>query len=76
MVIYTDGCARLWRARKTHAWIDAQLRAADDPAAYELRFFFDGDLIFSRKWPTREAALAFASAQLRELQRAGWTTHW
>jgi hypothetical protein len=71
-----NGADRLWRARRTHAWIDAQLQAREDAASYELRIFFDGDLIFSRTWPTREAALAFASAQLRELQRVGWTTHW
>jgi hypothetical protein len=65
---------RVWRARKNHTWIDAQLRASDD--RFELRFFYDGNLVFSRSWPTRETALADAARQLRELQRAGWNTHW
>jgi hypothetical protein len=66
---------RVWRARKNHTWIDAQLRPSDE-ATFELRFFYDGDLVFSRSWPTRDAALAHASRQLGELQRAGWNTHW
>jgi hypothetical protein len=70
------GGERLWRARKTHTWIDAQLRATDESGAYELRFFYDGDLVFRRFWASRDAAVAFASEQLRELQRAGWNTHW
>lgn len=71
----TQQAERIWRARKNHAWIDAQLRPSDE-ARVELRFFYDGDLVFSRSWPTRDAALAHASHQLRELQRAGWNTHW
>jgi hypothetical protein len=66
---------RVWRARKNHAWIDAQLRASDE-VTFELRFFYDGDLVFTRSWPTRDAALTHASQQLLELQRAGWNTHW
>jgi len=65
---------RLWRARKHHTWIDAQICPSD--ARFELRFFYDGDLVFSRTWPTRDAALADASRQLRDLQRVGWNTHW
>jgi hypothetical protein len=66
---------RLWRARKNHTWIDAQLRT---PAAstFELQCFYDGGLVFTRTWTTREAAMAHADALLRELQRAGWNTHW
>jgi len=67
---------RLWRARKTHTWIDAQLRPTGKARPFELRFFYDGDLVFSRFWASREAAIAFAAEQLRELQRAGWNTHW
>lgn len=66
---------RVWRARKNHTWIDAQLRPSSD-ASFEIRFFYDGDLVFSRSWPTRDAALDHASRQLRDLQRAGWNMHW
>lgn len=70
---------RVWRTRKNHTWIDAQLVTVDDiadDATVELQFFYAGSLVFSRRWPTRDAALAHASRQLRELQRAGWNTHW
>jgi hypothetical protein len=32
--------------------------------------------VLARRWPSREAALTGAADQLRELQRAGWNTHW
>jgi hypothetical protein len=67
---------RIWRVRKNHTWIDAQLRTYGDADASEVRFFYDGVLLFARRWPTREAALAHAADQLRELQRSGWNTHW
>jgi hypothetical protein len=57
-------------------WIDAQLHGADDRADVELQFFYDGRLLLASRWPTREEALADASCRLRELQRAGWNTHW
>jgi len=70
----TSDAERVWRARKNHAWIDAQVRASDGWT--ELRLFYDGGLVFSRSWPTRDAAVAYAARQLRELQRVGWNTHW
>jgi hypothetical protein len=66
---------RVWRARKNHTWIDAQLREVDG-AAFELMFFYDGSLVLSRVCATREDAVARADQQLRELQRAGWNSHW
>jgi hypothetical protein len=67
---------RLWRVRKNHVWIDAQLHDAADSSSVHLRFFYDGDLIFSSRPQTRAAAQAEAEDRLRELQRAGWNTHW
>jgi hypothetical protein len=67
---------RIWRARRHHTWIDAQLRPASDGAGFELQFFYDGTLVLSRVWPTRDDAVAHAGNQLRDLQRAGWNTHW
>jgi hypothetical protein len=67
---------RVWRVRKHHVWIDAQLHAADDRTGVELQFFYDGQLLLASRWATREQALADASTRLRELQRAGWNTHW
>ena len=65
---------RLWRVRKDHTWIDAQL--ASGPNSIEVRFFLDGERVFSREFPTRALATAEADRRLRDLQRAGWTTHW
>jgi hypothetical protein len=68
---------RLWRLRKDHTWIDARLRDRDDDTdGVELQFFYDGSLVFARRCPTRDEALADANTYLRNLQRAGWNTHW
>jgi hypothetical protein len=67
---------RVWRVRKSHTWIDAQVLDDRDTGAAETRFYYDGVLVFARQWPTRDAALTHADDQLRELQRAGWVTHW
>jgi hypothetical protein len=52
------------------------LQPSADRTGFELRFFYDGTLVLSRFWPTRQEAVAHADQQLRELQRAGWNTHW
>jgi len=67
---------RVWRLRKNHTWIDAQIRDSVESDDVELQFFYDGALVFARRWPSREAALTHADDQLRDLQRAGWNTHW
>jgi len=56
--------------------MDAQLRACPDSSDVEIQFFYDGALLFARRWPSRERALTHAEDQLRDLQRVGWTTHW
>jgi hypothetical protein len=65
---------RLWRVRKDHTWIDAHVQERE--GAVEVRYFYDGEPIFSQHWPTRELALTDAAARLHNLQRAGWTSHW
>jgi hypothetical protein len=42
----------------------------------EIQFFYDGAPLFARRWRSREQALTDAENQLRDLLRAGWTTHW
>jgi hypothetical protein len=69
-----DGAERLWRVRKNHTWIDAQVTTRS--AATEVHFFLDGAHVFSREFPTRALAASEAERRLRDLQRAGWTTHW
>ena len=65
---------RLWRVRRAHTWIDAQLACAS--GAIEVQFFIDGERVLTRAFPTRALATAEADRRLRDLQRAGWTTHW
>jgi hypothetical protein len=67
---------RVWRARKNHTWIDARLRHRADCGDVELQFFYDGMLVFARQCASRDAAIATADAYLKNLQRAGWNTHW
>jgi hypothetical protein len=55
--------------------MDAQLHATGD-GAFELRILYDGEVILTRTWPARESALAQASRILKDIQRAGWNTHW
>ena len=65
---------RLWRLRKLHQQVDAQLR--EDREGAEIRFFYNGTLAYQRRWPTRELALAQAAEKRAELERGGWTLHW
>jgi hypothetical protein len=67
---------RVWRVRKNSTWLDARIDAGGDANGVELQFFRDNTLISTRRWPSREEALADAARQLGELQLAGWNTHW
>jgi len=65
---------RLWRVRKDGRWIDAQLMSRLDEV--ELRFRLDGEPIFTERFATHALAVDDADRRLRDLQRAGWTSHW
>ena len=67
---------RVWRVRRCHTSIDAQIRDVATPRGTEIHYFYDGALVYCRHWRTRELALTDASQRLRELQLAGWSTHW
>ena len=67
---------RVWRVRRNHTSIDAQIRDCRDSTDVEVQFFYDGARVITRRWPSRAEALACAADQLLELQRAGWVTHW
>jgi len=64
---------RLWRVRKLHRHIDAQLRGEAGP---ELQLLYGDRVIYRRAWATIEEAEHDAAAKLADLQRAGWTEHW
>jgi hypothetical protein len=65
---------RLWRVRRRHAHIDALLRARG--GAWDLRFTRNDRVLMTQEFADRAAAYAAAETRLRELQRAGWNTHW
>ena len=67
---------RVWRLRKNSTWLDARIAGCGDSTEVELQFYRDNTLISARRWPSREEALTHADHQLRDLQRAGWNTHW
>jgi hypothetical protein len=72
-----DDGQRLWRVRRHQRTIDAELRtAAESEGGVELRYFYEGELIYSRTWRTRVLAEEEARSRLAELMRAGWATHW
>jgi hypothetical protein len=65
---------RVWRLRKLHQWVDAELQV--DGPIVELQLFLNGELTYERRWPSREAALAEAAGKRAELEREGWMAHW
>jgi hypothetical protein len=64
---------RLWRVRKLHRHIDAEIRGA---FPFEVRLRYGDRVMYRCDWPTREQADADAAAKLADLVRAGWTAHW
>ena len=69
-----DEFERLWRVRRRHAHIDALLRPREH--GWDLRFTRNDRVLITQEFPDRDAACAAADVRLRELQRAGWATHW
>jgi hypothetical protein len=65
---------RIWRLRKLHSSVDAELRPLPD--GIELSFLFNGERSLSRVCESREIALAEAAARRAELEREGWMFHW
>ena len=66
---------RLWRLRKQHLFVDAQISDEGD-AGVEIAYLYNHELSYSRRWPSRDAALADAAAKRAELEREGWMLHW
>ena len=66
---------RLWRLRKLHHWVDAELREHDG-SGVEVLFFYNGELSYGRHLPSLADALAEAVGKRAELEREGWMFHW
>ena len=69
---------RLWRVRKDSRTLDARLLPdpSVEPAGVELQVFYNGELLYGRRWLTRELAIRDANVKLKALQVVGWTTRW
>jgi hypothetical protein len=65
---------RIWRVRRRHAHIDALLRPR--AGVWELRFTRNDRVLITQAFGARAEAIDVADTRLRDLQRAGWTTHW
>jgi hypothetical protein len=60
--------------RKRQQTIDAIVREAGGDVTLE--FVMNGKRVTARKWPSRAQAVKAATDKLKELERAGWATHW
>ena len=63
--------SKLWRLRKRQQSIDAILR--DDVT---LQFVMNGKHMTARRCGSRAQAVNAATEKRKELERAGWATHW
>jgi hypothetical protein len=64
----------VWRLRKLHQCVDAELVVDGEGA--EIQLLLNGARSYSRRWSTRALALADASEKRAELEREGWMFHW
>ena len=65
---------RVWRLRKLHQSVDAELHPIGDEI--EVRFLFNGELSYAQRCANREQALETAARKRAELEREGWSFHW
>ena len=66
---------RLWRLRKLNQQVDAHL-CDQGAAGVDLQFIRNGEVMYTRRWGSRDGALAEAAEKRLELERGGWTAHW
>ncbi len=67
---------RLWRLRKLHHAVDAELRFAAGGDDVELCYLYDGERAYRRRWANRALAVQAAGEKRAELEREGWVFHW
>jgi hypothetical protein len=66
---------RLWRLRKLHQVVDAELQTLTG-AEVELRYLYNGEKAYGRRWANRALAIQHAIDKRAELERDGWVFHW
>ena len=70
----TTRAQRIWRLRRLHQLVDAELHL--DAGGVELRFLYNGMVTFRQRWPDRHSAIEAAATKRAELEREGWMFHW
>jgi hypothetical protein len=70
-----DRSRRLWRLRKLHDTVDAELHELPDGGS-EVHFFYNGAFSYARRAGSRAEAIGEASTKRAELEREGWNFHW
>jgi hypothetical protein len=77
ITLHVNERERLWRVRKRQQSIDAIVRdGPGDDGQVTLEFVMNGKRVTSRRWPSRSQAVQAATEKRKELERAGWATHW
>lgn len=60
--------------RKRQQSVDAVVREIEGEVTLE--FVMNGKRVTARNWPSRAQAIKAATEKRKELERAGWATHW
>lgn len=71
-----DRGQRLWRLRRLHEFVDAELHEIVGGTEAEVQFFYNGTFSYARRYPSRQLAVSDAAAKRAELERQGWMFHW
>jgi hypothetical protein len=66
---------RLWRLRKRQHIIDVRLHEAEG-RGFTLEFTMNGTQLMLRRCLSRAHAVQAATDKRKDLERAGWATHW
>jgi hypothetical protein len=66
---------RLWRLRRRQHIIDAVLHEREG-RGFTLAFMMNGTRLTVRRCETRAQAVQAAAEKRKDLERAGWATHW
>jgi hypothetical protein len=66
---------RLWRLRRRQHIIDVMLHE-NEGGCFTLEFKMNGSRLMLRRCSTRAHAVQAATEKRKDLERAGWATHW
>ena len=72
--VATDPRRRVWRVRRRHDHIDAEL--CQRGGSWELCYRHNDRVLLVWRYDSQASALAEADARLDALVHAGWAMHW